>query len=132
MSDALRSYAGYLDSIGHTCHTRNGFTVRFSLTNTDCAWIDVRIQDGEVRVWDYFGTCYTGIRAANRLCRELSNLYPQYHVWLDKYTGFEIGVEETFLFTTAEEVHRHVSALAAAVDAGIPVGKGMLGDSFER
>lgn len=132
MNDSLGVYASYLDSIGHAWHARNGFAVRFSLANADCAWIDVRITGSEVWIWDYFGTCYTGVREANRLCRELARQYPQYHVWIDKYTGFEIGVEEKFPFAAVEDVHAHVSALAAAVDEGILTGKSLLGKRFER
>ena len=132
MNTYERAYAAYLDSIGHTYHTKNGFTVRFALANTDCAWIDVRIRGNDVWIWDYFGTCYTGIRAATRLCKELQARYPQYHVWVEKYTSFEIDVEEKFPYTTAEEVHAHLTALAAAVDEGVLLGKLMLGESFER
>ena len=132
MTNYLDAYAAYLDSIGRTYHTRNGFSVYFALANTDCAWIEVRERDGGMWIWDYFGMCYSGVRAANRLCKEYQSRYSQYHVWTEKYTGIEIGVEEKFPFISPEDVHQHVTALAAAVDDGIPIGKEMLGDCFER
>ena len=131
-SEILDRYAAYLDEQGITYHTRNGFSVRFSLSHVDFAYIDVREKNGQITVWDYFGTCYTGVREANLLAKELQTMFPEYHVWVEKYTTYEIDVEDSFRFTTIEGLHEKVCRLAAAVDEGAGIGFERLGDNFDR
>lgn len=75
---------------------------------------------------------YTGIRAAKKLAKSLQEKFPDYHIWVEKYTSFEIDVAQDFEFTTLEDLHRRVMQLASVVDEGAGIGKEMLGDSFER
>ncbi len=64
------------------------------LNNADVAFIDVRAFENTIRIFDYFGTCYTGIRNTNRVAKVLKNRFPMYTIWVEKFTTFEIDIEE--------------------------------------
>ena len=131
-SQILKDYAQYLDARNIEYRTKNGFSVRFELTNVKVAFIDVREQNRKITLFDYFGTCYTGIRATNRVAKVLKAKFPEYTIWVEKFTAFEIDIEEEFQFTTIEELHQRVCKMAAVVDEGAGIGKEMLGEDFDR
>ena len=126
-------YTAYLKTHGFDYRDSQGFSVRFKLKNADVAFIDViETHDGRLEVFDYFGNCYTGIRAANRLAKALQQRFPEYEIWVEKYTSFEIDVAQKFDFTTIEDLHERVCRLAEIVDEGAGIGKETLGESFDR
>ena len=128
----IKAYVAYLEHSGIQYNAGNDFSVRFELSNTDVTFIDVMGNQEKITLFNYFGTCYTGIRAAKRVAKVLQENFTEYKIWVDKYTGFEIDVEDEFPFTTIEDLHYRVCRLAMAVDKGAGVGKEMLGDAFER
>jgi len=128
----LAEYALYLEKQKIEYRTNNGFSVRFELKNADVAFIDVRITGKTVTLFDYFGTCYTGIRNTNRVAKVLKETFPTYTIWVEKYTTFEIDIEEKFEFSSIHHLHEHVYRMAAVVDEGAGIGKAMLGEDFDR
>ena len=130
----LDDYAAFLTSLGIQFSRTNGFSVRFTMTNTDCCWIDIRCsKSGLLTLSSYFGTCYAGIRAVNRVVKELQGRYPQYDIWPEKYTVYEIDVEKVIPFETVDALHQKALAMATAIDESIPLCSQMLGEeSFER
>ena len=128
----LAEYASYLKSQNIDYRAGQGFSVRFELQNADVAFIDVDINGKTVTLFDYFGTCYTGIRNTNRVAKVLKEKYPTYTIWIEKYTTFEIDVEEKFSFRSIANLHKRVCKMAAVIDEGAGIGKEMLGDAFDR
>lgn len=130
----LKKYADYLDQQNIRYHLADRkISVRFDLTNAEFAFIDViAMFDGPFEIFDYFGTCYTGKRAANRVAKVLSQKFPDYSVWVEMYTVPEIDVSQNFHFTTIEDMHERVVRFAKTVDEGAGIGKQMLGDDFDR
>ena len=55
-----------------------------------------------------------------------------YTIWVEKYTTFEIDVEEKFSFRSIANLHKHVCKMAAIIDEGAGIGKEMLGEAFDR
>lgn len=104
------------------------------MKNTDCAWINIRCsKSGLLTLSSYFGTCYAGIRAVNKVVKELQGRYPQYAIWPEKFTVYEIDVEKMIPFETVEALHQEALAMAMAIDESIPLCTQMLGeDAFER
>lgn len=96
------------------------------------AFIDVRAFKNTIRIFDYFGTCYTGICNTNRVAKVLKKRFPMYTIWVEKFTTFEIDIEEEFEFSTIDDLHAHVCRMAEVVDEGAGIGKEMLGEAFDR
>ena len=128
----LAEYASYLKSQNIDYRAGQGFSVRFELQNADVAFIKVEINGKTVTLFNYFGTCYTGIRNTNCVAKVLKEKYPTYTIWIEKYTTFEIDVEEKFSFRSIANLHKRVCKMAAVIDEGAGIGKEMLGDAFDR
>ena len=105
----LAEYASYLESQNIDYRAGQGFSVRFELQNADVAFIDVDINGKTVTLFDYFGTCYTGIRNTNRVAKVLKEKFPTYTIWVEKYTTFEIDVEKNSLL---DRLQIYISASA--------------------
>ena len=125
----LDAYAAFLAALDIRFTTNNGFSVRFDMENTDCKWINISCStSGIITLSSYFGTCYTGIRAVNKVVKDLKARYPQYAIWPEKFTVYEIDVEIRFPFENVEDLHQKAAALASAIDESIPLCTQMLGE----
>ena len=89
-------------------------------------------QEKELRIFDYVGNCDTGVRIAKRVAKELQKRYPDYSIWAEKFTSFEIDIEQEFIFTTVEDLHQRVLQMATVIDDCIPVGQEIAGEAFYR
>ena len=128
-----KEYPKYLDKLEIQYNNRDGFYVRIKLNNICTSFTQVgEGLDGKVLITDYCGTCYSGIRIANRIAKAIQAKYPMVDIRVERYGTFEIDIYHEIPFTTIEELHRNVILVAETVDAGVVIGKQMLGDEFVR
>ena len=128
----LEEYGEFLEKQGIDFRTLNCFSVCLELVNAAVTFIKVRVKGNIVTLFNYFGTCYTGIRATNRVVKVLKGKFPKYTIWVEKFTTFEIDIEEIFQFFTIGHLHERVCRMAAVIDERAGIGKEMLGESFDR
>ncbi len=81
---------------------------------------------------DYAGNFYTGVRLAKRGAKTMQMKYPEFQIWEDKYTSFEIDIEQRFRFTSVKNIHKRVLRMAEVIDDCIQIGKDIAGDAFCR
>ena len=125
----LDVYAALLTSLGIPFYTNNGFTVE--LGNV---MISVSVSRcGTVMLSSYIGLVNFA-RPAKKLCAILSARYPGYHIWPEKMNAgyFEIEVEQEFSYTTVQELHEKVVAMAEMLEESYGVGKEIVGEEFHR
>ncbi len=131
--EILKEYARYLDKQGIKYNNHQGFSVHFNLDNVGFTAIDViESYNGQYSVYDYIGEANVGKRAANKLVKELSAAFPDYKIFIEQYTVFEIEIQQYFDFTTIENLHQRVLSMADAINRGYKIAKDMLGESFYR
>ena len=132
----VAAYAKYLGEHSVDYNNRQGAYVKIGLRNSDHTLIQLVPPFGRERkfcIFDYIGTCYTGIRMAKRVAKEMQARYPAYTVWAENYyDSFEIDIEQCFVFTTVEDLHQRVLRMVTVIDDCIPLGKEIAGEAFAR
>ncbi len=129
-----KEYGEYLKARDIDYLDNQGFIVRIPLRNTDHSFTHVcGIRDGKIIVWDYCGSCYTGVRLAKRVAKAIKEKYPGENIVVEKYGGsFELDIIRDVEYTTIEELHKNVMAVTDIVDEGARIGYEMLGEDFDR
>lgn len=131
----IAEYVKYLDEHSTEYDNRQGLYVKIGLKNSDHTFIHLVPPLGRERefcLFDYVGNCDTGVRIAKRVARELQKSHPDYTIWAEKFTSFEIDIEHAFEFTTVGDLHQRVLRMASVIDDCIPIGRAIAGDAFYR
>ncbi|MBR1478879.1 MAG: hypothetical protein IJ608_13120 [Lachnospiraceae bacterium] len=146
------NYAAYLDERSIPYYNRQGFYVCAPLkhllpdgtpitrTRELASFIHVYDNfDGGLALYDYFGSCYTGIRIAKRVMKAIKACYPEctgetgYTFHVEEYTHFELGIYHEFKFTSIEDLHERVMKVAGMIEKGSAIGYDMIGEEcWER
>ena len=152
LNKIFADYAAYLDELSIPYHNQQDFYVcallkhllpdgtAITRTRELASFIHVYDNfDGGLALYDYFGSCYTGIRIAKRVMKAIKACYPEcteeagYTFRVEEYTHFELGIYHEFKFTSIEDLHERVMKVAGMIEKGSAIGYDMAGEEcWER
>ncbi len=74
------------------------------------------------------------LRSAQRLVEEMTDVFPAYKIWPEKYSGYyEIEIEKNVAFVSVAALHEKVVAMATVIEQGYAIGRELLGtEIFHR
>ena len=131
----IEEYIQLLESQNIEYYNRQGLYILIPLKNTDHTFtqlIPPVTGKSYYCLSDYAGNFYTGVRIARRAAKTMQMKYPEFKIWEDKYTSFEIDIEQRFRFTSVKNIHKRVLRMAEVIDDCIQIGKDIAGDAFCR
>ena len=127
-------YGKLLKKQGIHYNDHQSFDISIPLKNVKSSFTQVcGIHDGKILLDDYIASCIYKFKTAEKVAETAEEAYPDYHFVAEHYSsGYEISVSKYVQFTTIEDLHQEVLAMAEVVDGACGIAKKILGDCFDR